>query len=163
VLYSFEYYGTAGKDGNHSRAGLIDVGGPLFGTTENGGKYNKGCFCRVGGTVFSVTLGGREKVLHSFGHGTDVATPVASLIEVKGTLYGTTECGGANDSSYCSDTGANGCGTVFSITPSGKETVLHSFGSGTDGSDPAAALTDVNGPYMGRPHSVAALLTVSSI
>ena len=44
--------------------------------------------------------------------------PYAGLINVNGTLYGTTYFGGANDD-----------GTVFSITTSGKETVLHSFGS----------------------------------
>ena len=49
---------------------------------------------------------GTENVLHSFGNGTDGWGPYASLINVNGTLYGTTRYGGAN-----------GDGTVFSITP----------------------------------------------
>jgi uncharacterized repeat protein (TIGR03803 family) len=52
-------------------------------------------------------------------------------------LYGTTSGGGD----------ANNDGTVFGITTSGSEKVLHSFGS--DGSVPDASLTDVNGVLYG--------------
>jgi uncharacterized repeat protein (TIGR03803 family) len=45
-------------------------------------------------------------VLHSFGSSGDGARPYAGLINVNGTLYGTTLEGGAN-----------GDGTIFSITP----------------------------------------------
>ena len=65
------------------------------------------------GTVFSITTGGTEHVLHSFGGKNDGAGPAASLIDVKGTLYGTTF------------EAADAEGTVFSITPSGTEHVLH--------------------------------------
>jgi hypothetical protein len=34
---------------------------------------------------------------------------------------------------------SNGCGTVFKLTPTGKETVLHSF-QGSDGANPTAGL-----------------------
>jgi hypothetical protein len=37
-----------------------------------------------------MSLSGSEKVLHSFGYGSDGATPLAGLIDVNGTLYGTT-------------------------------------------------------------------------
>ena len=48
------------------------------------------------GTVFSVTPGGTEKVLHSFGEAGDGANPLwADLIDVSGTLYGTTNAGGS--------------------------------------------------------------------
>ena len=77
-------------------------------------------------------------MIHSFGNGTDGITPSAGLIDVRGTLYGTTIAGGAS-----------GAGTVFSITPSGKEKVLYSFGKGTDGAGPAASLIDVNGTLYG--------------
>ncbi|MBV8197178.1 MAG: hypothetical protein JO263_03510 [Candidatus Eremiobacteraeota bacterium] len=53
---------------------------------------------------------------------------------MNGTLYGTTYGGGAT-----------GYGTVFSITPSGTETVLYSFTGGQDGAHPEAPLIDVNG------------------
>jgi uncharacterized repeat protein (TIGR03803 family) len=67
--------------------------------------------------VFSVTPSGRVKVLYSFGSTSgDGSYPLAELTRLNGKLYGTTYYGGA-----CND------GTVFSITLSGKEKVLHSF------------------------------------
>jgi uncharacterized repeat protein (TIGR03803 family) len=76
--------------------------------------------------------------LHSFGSGTDGGRPAAPLLNVKGTLYGTTEGGGTY-----------GKGTVFSMSLTGTgDKVLHSFGHGSDGSAPLAALIDVKGtPY----------------
>jgi uncharacterized repeat protein (TIGR03803 family) len=75
----------------------------------------------------------RFAVLYSFGsNSSDGATPVAGLIQVSDdNLYGTTSIGGAN-----------GGGTVFSVSPStGTETVLYSFaGDRTDGGDPRAEL-----------------------
>jgi uncharacterized repeat protein (TIGR03803 family) len=125
VVHSF----AGGTDGQNCEAGLIDVKGTLYGTTESGGAYG-------GGTVFSVNpTTGAETVVHSFGSGTDGQIPEASLIHVKGTLYGTTE-----------NAGAYGRGTVFSVDlATGVETVLHAFGSGTDGAVPVASLTHVGG------------------
>jgi uncharacterized repeat protein (TIGR03803 family) len=130
VLYSFK----GSPDGSAPIAGLINVGGTFYGTTTAGGMYG-------GGTVFEVTASGKETVLYSFGSGSkDGSTPVPSLLNVKGRLYGTTIHGG----------GANNDGTVFSITTSGKETVLHSFPSGSkDGTHPYGALINVNGMLYG--------------
>ena len=133
VLHSF----GAGSDGRNPDAGLIELKGNLYGTTSGGGAYS--CGSHTGcGTVFSITPGGTEKVLHSFGHGTDGADPYASLIERKGKLYGTTINGGAY--SY---------GTVFSITTGGTEKVLHSFGTGSDGQNPYARLIEVKRTLYG--------------
>lgn len=87
-------------------------------------------------------------VLHSFGGGDDGASPYAGLIDVNGTLYGTTIDGGG---SGCSDQRPPGCGTVFSITPSGNEAVLYSFGRSnpTDGIFPSGSLIEVNGTLYG--------------
>ena len=49
------------------------------------------------------------------------------IMDAKGNLYGTTSYGGDFN---C--TPPNGCGTVFKLDTTGKETVLHSF-NGTDG------------------------------
>ncbi|MGC9990893.1 MAG: choice-of-anchor tandem repeat GloVer-containing protein [Candidatus Cybelea sp.] len=137
VLHSF----GNGTDGKNPSAALIDVGGTLYGTTENGGAYSGSGGC-CNGTVFSITPNGTEKVLHSFGgKNGDGFNPLASLLEVKGTLYGTTYYGGTV--SRCS----GDCGTVFSITPDGTEKVLHSFG--TDGQNPTAGLIDVGGTLYG--------------
>jgi uncharacterized repeat protein (TIGR03803 family) len=131
VLYSFH----APPDGIDPWAGLIDVNGTLYGTTEDGGPYG-GAF--GDGTVFSITTGGTEQVLHSFGEGTDGIGPIADLIAIKDTLYGTTFYAGAY-----------GYGTVFSITTGGTEKVLHSFADGIDGAYPRACLIDVSGTLYG--------------
>jgi uncharacterized repeat protein (TIGR03803 family) len=138
VLYSF----AGGSDGANPLASLKEVKGVLYGTTENGG--GSGCFSRGCGTVFSITTTGTEKVLHRFGVGSDGANPVAGLIDVKGTLYGTTENGG---STRC----GNGCGTMYSISTSGTEKVLHAFDKET--AFPAASLIDVNGTLYGTTAS----------
>jgi uncharacterized repeat protein (TIGR03803 family) len=137
VLYSF-----AGGDGAWPSAGLLDVNGTLYGTTSQGGA-SKDCPSIGCGTVFSITMSGTETVLHSFAGRKDGAYPYARLINVNGTLYGTTISGGA----FCK--ASYGCGTVFAIKPSGKETVLHSFGGAGDGESPYAALLDVNGTLYG--------------
>ena len=89
-------------------------------------------------SVHSHPMQGTYELLYSFGSGTDGRMPAAGLIDVNGTLYGTTENGGAY----------NG-GTVFSLSTNGTENVLHSFGSSTDGAGPAASLIDVNGTLYG--------------
>ena len=144
LLYSF----GAPPDGNYPTANLIDVGGTLYGTTVAGGSNScpttsyQGC-----GTVFSVTLGGAEKVLYNFGGGSDGSSPQAGLINVGGTLYGTTDTGGEIGCSYTYP--SFGCGTVFSITPSGAEKVLYKFPGSPDGAYPLAGLVDVNGTLYG--------------
>jgi uncharacterized repeat protein (TIGR03803 family) len=137
VLHSFDGSGDGGAD---PAAGLVAVELTLYGTTEYGGaKYNAN-----GGTVFSITRSGKQHVLHILGYPPDGAYPIANLIDVNGMLYGTTYGGGAT----C--TGANcGYGTVFSITTSGTESTLHSFGAGYDGANPSAGLIDVNGTLYG--------------
>jgi uncharacterized repeat protein (TIGR03803 family) len=134
VLYSF------GSLGNTPRAGLIDVNGTFYGTTEFGGK--SGCGGNGCGTVFSMTASGTVTALYEFAGGADGAGPNSGLIDVGGVLYGTTENGGGGG---CTNLG---CGTVFSITPSGKETILHRF-SGEDGSLPWAGLTKVKSTLYG--------------
>jgi uncharacterized repeat protein (TIGR03803 family) len=103
-----------------------------------------GCFRgSTCGTVYKVTTSGAETVLYRFAGGSDGANPVAALTSVDGVLYGTTEAGGDS----------NNDGTVFEITTSGAESVLHTFGSGNDGSKPQAGLTDVNGVLYGTTHN----------
>jgi uncharacterized repeat protein (TIGR03803 family) len=118
LLHSF----GSGSDGARPRAGLIAIKRRLYGTTYQGGAYGEG-------TVFSISEAGKkERVLHSFGKGADGSYPLAQLLDVNGMLYGTTNQGGAHDT-----------GTVFTISPVGKETVLHSF-KGPDGAYPYAGL-----------------------
>ena len=71
------------------------------------------------------------KVLHSFTGGADGGDPHAGLMrDAKGDLYGTTMFGGGSGSCY----GDPGCGVVFKLDKTGKETVLYTFtGTGGDG------------------------------
>ena len=130
VLHTFA---ETGVDGYEPFAGLTHESGTLYGTTPFGGAYGHG-------TVFTITTGGKEKVLHSFGNGSDGSEPMyASMANVSGTLYGTTPLGGKY-----------GVGTVFSITTGGKEKVLYNFGaSANDGIVPYAGLTDLKGMLYG--------------
>ncbi len=102
VLYSF--FGHC-SDGWLPEARQTYVNGTLYGTTESGGTCIPGTYTDYG-TVFSIAPSGTETVLHSFSGGSEGSSPYANLINVKGTLYGTTETGGRY-----------GGGTVFSITP----------------------------------------------
>jgi len=139
VVYNF----AGASDGARPLAGLINVNGTLYGTTVQGG--GEGCYKSFGcGTVFSVTPTGQETVLHAFTGGSDGANPKAGLIDVNGTLYGTTEYGGPHKS-IC----GGSCGTVFTITPSGSENILHFFAGPPDGAFPAAGLINVNGTLYG--------------
>src|SRR5262245_59255122 len=73
-----------------------------------------------------------ETVVYSFRGGpSDGTSPESALLDVNGTLYGTTSHGGHRQS-----------GTVFAIDPTtGAEQVLHVFRQdGTDGRNPVGAL-----------------------
>jgi uncharacterized repeat protein (TIGR03803 family) len=74
-------------------------------------------------------IAGSFKIIYSFQGDADGAQPVAPLINIGGTLYGATSFGGA-------ECVPNGCGTIFSITPAGVETILHKFQNKGDGYAP---------------------------
>lgn len=139
VLYRF----TGGADGAFPTGELIASGGAVFGTTSAGGA---GGNCSGGcGTVFTLhTDGGSERVLYSFVGGNDGADPLAGLTEFNGKFYGTTQFGGAR-ARLCSAR----CGTVFTVSPTGKERVVYRFNGGKDGARPVARLIAVNGIFYG--------------
>jgi uncharacterized repeat protein (TIGR03803 family) len=126
VLHNF----SGGADGANPEGELIkDKSGSFYGTTTAGGAAGAG-------TVFQIT-GKKETVLYSFAGGTDGAVPVAGLtMDAAGNLYGTTSQGGAN-----------GNGTVFELAApktkggSWTESILYSFGTGTDGSVPIGGVS----------------------
>jgi len=150
TLWNFQV--DASTDGRHSVAGLIRDGkGNLYGTTSEGGAYceAEGGFGEPGcGTVFELsppaTKGGpwTETIIWSFGsYATDGYYPLAGLVMAKaGNLYGTTQFGGA----YLAYPSFGG--TVFKLTPpptssgSWTESIIWSFGNGTDGEMPEAGL-----------------------
>jgi uncharacterized repeat protein (TIGR03803 family) len=112
-------YNLGPADGSFNFNGLVlGADGNFYGAMVSGGAYGNG-------TVFKVTPQGAFATLYSFCSQTNCsdgggpfATPVWGA---DGNLYGMTTSGGAN-----------GSGTVYSLTPSGTLTTLHSF-NGTDG------------------------------
>ena len=135
LVYSFAGGAT---DGAYPQSSLVYVNGTLYGTTSAGGATgcsNIGC-----GAVYAITPSGTEIVLHIFGSSGDGAEPYADggLVNMDGTLYGTTYVGGAH-----------GRGTVFSITTAGAERILYSFKGGRDGAYPLGGLIAVNGVLYG--------------
>ncbi|MGB6713591.1 MAG: choice-of-anchor tandem repeat GloVer-containing protein [Candidatus Cybelea sp.] len=131
VIYSF---GATYRDGQTPIARLLPRSGALYGTTYYGGS---GCSSFGCGTVFKVTTSGAETVVYRFKGGTDGAAPSAALINLAGTLYGTTRRGGQYNN-----------GTVFKVSAAGKEIVLYRFKGGTDGAGPLG-MTAVNGALYG--------------
>ncbi len=76
-------------DGVTPYSGLLDVNGTLYGTTLAGGKSFPG------GTVYRTSTTRRGRILHRFKGDPDGEVPYSTLIDVDGTLYGTT-AGGVN-------------------------------------------------------------------
>jgi uncharacterized repeat protein (TIGR03803 family) len=130
VIHSFA---GAPTDGGHPDAGLIRVRNWLYGTTLAGGKI------KPGGAVYRINVLGQEKVLHGFGVSAgDGEGPSGTLLYYGGVLFGTTVIGGRYN-----------LGTVFEMSTSGGELVLHSFGKGTDGATPAGGLAEAGGSLYG--------------
>jgi uncharacterized repeat protein (TIGR03803 family) len=132
VLHRF-----TGSDGGNPLAGLIVVNDKLYGTTSAGGSAGSAAYTR--GTVYRISTGGVFKVLHSFTGAPDGSSPYAGVIDVKGTLYGTTDQGGRS-ALY---------GTIYSISTTGSEQVLHRFAGGSGGAHPWAGLIIVKGTLYG--------------
>jgi uncharacterized repeat protein (TIGR03803 family) len=136
-----------GTNGSAPPAALIQgLNGNLYGVTSFGGKNNAG-------TVFEVTTEGKLTILYNFcskAKCADGEYPEASLVlATNGNFYGTTKFGGVS----CS-VSANGCGTIFEITPAGKLTTLYTFcekgGDCSDGGNPQSPLIqDINGNLYG--------------
>lgn len=135
----------SGSNGARPVAGFVlDKSGNLYGTTSQGGNGQ--------GTVFELSpaAGGgySETVLYALGgQKNDGSGPGGALVfDTAHNLYGTTEQGGVYNQ-----------GTIFELSPgtgSGWiETVLHSFGSGSDGSDPKNGLAiDAAGNLYGTTY-----------
>jgi uncharacterized repeat protein (TIGR03803 family) len=135
VLYTF----TGGTDGATPEAGLVqDTAGNLYSTTYQGGDLQGGNLkcsdITLGcGVVFKLNATGQETVLYTFvGRVSDGANPAGGLVrDAKGNFYGTTNYGHE----------PAGYGTVFEVSKTGEETVLHAFAGGSsDGANPLGGL-----------------------
>jgi len=144
VLYSFR---GAAKSFGFDPVGVVrDTQGNLYGTTMFGGHAG-GCFGGGCGIVFQLDPAGKETVLYTFKGGTDGGYPSGPIVrDAAGNLYGETAYGGD-----LSCFAPYGCGTVFTLDPAGKKTVLHVFtGTGGDGEHPwAGVVRDSEGNLYG--------------
>jgi len=147
VLYGYSI-ANDGTTGSYPIAGVIrDSVGNLYGTTSQGGLTCGGYTC---GVVFTLATNDHYTVLHYFKGGADGSTPnYGSLLRAaSGVLYGTTTTGGSGS---CTGLyGPPGCGTLFSVTASGNESVLYTFKGQADGAFPEAGATvDRTGKVLG--------------
>lgn len=131
-LVSFSGYPTNGQDPVGPLVQGLD--GRFYGFTSKGGvaPNNKGTF-------LAITAQGKLTTLHSF-RNAEAAFPQSGLLILSdGKLYGTANSGGANTK----------WGSVFSVSPTGIVTVLHSFNL-SDGANPLCTLAQgFNGMLYG--------------
>jgi uncharacterized repeat protein (TIGR03803 family) len=139
LLHQFK----AGPLGDSPWAGpVLDSMGNLYGTAFTDGAH-------FGGTVYKLSTAGKLTALYNFtglkGDGQDPY--YGSLLrDSRGNFYGSTIGGGVHDQ-FCT----LGCGTVYKVGLSGKETVLHAFtNTGEDGNNPnAGVVQDSSGNVYG--------------
>ena len=139
TLHSFDYYSG---DGYAPYSGVtLDTKGNLYGTTPTGGTYGNG-------VLYEITAAGAYSILYNFTGGADGWTPQSPPVYKGGSLYGTTQSGGAG----CTW----GCGVIYKYTlakgkKAGKETVLYTFSGVPDGQYPlyGALVFDKSGNLYG--------------
>jgi uncharacterized repeat protein (TIGR03803 family) len=115
TIYSFCSQGQCSNDGASSL--MLGSNGNFYGSTYVGN-----------GTIFEITPAGKLTTLYTFcslTNCTDGMSPYGSPLQgMDGNFYGTTSGGGAN-----------GAGTIYKLTPTGKLTTLYNFASLSDWAD----------------------------
>jgi uncharacterized repeat protein (TIGR03803 family) len=134
ILYTF-----AGQPDGAAPNSRLTFGpnGVLYGTTSRGGADNVGAVFQLTPPAAGQTQW-TERLLHSFAAvgGPDGSAPSGGVtMDAAGALYGTTASGGAHFG-----------GVAYRLTPPGgggtawRETILHGFGHGSDGTQPMSGL-----------------------
>jgi uncharacterized repeat protein (TIGR03803 family) len=137
TLYSFCAQANCADGKSPAAPLMLASNGNFYGTTIAGGTNSSG-------TVFEITNAGKLTTLYNFcsqANCSDGFFPEAGLLQATdGNLYGTTNGGGAN-----------GYGTIFEITPSGKLTAVYNVCNQNNcGEFPEAGLVQTsNGNFYG--------------
>ena len=120
-------------------SGLIkDSTGNFYGTAQYGGDLDCHAKSSGCGTVFRLDADGNLTVLYAFRGTPDGGDVLGGLVmDELGNLYGTTSRGGT---SLCLSWPFIGCGTIFKVDQTGKETVLYDFTGAADGQNPFGTL-----------------------
>jgi len=125
-------------DGRTPDSTLLEQDGVFYGTTLSG-PGNSGV-----GSVYALKTNGTELWTYDFKGDWNGAVPESGLIDLGGTLYGTTESGGNyNDND----------GSFYRITPAGKERELYAFVGTPDGASPRGNLIEIKGRLYGTTES----------
>ncbi|TWT97623.1 hypothetical protein Pla108_17750 [Botrimarina colliarenosi] len=129
-----------GSEGEELAAAPTLVDDALWGVASFGGAFE-------GGILYRLTLNGATpafSVMHGFGFSDDAQTPVGSLLNHNGWLYGVTQEGGAD-----------GLGAVFrfGLDGEGYERIYDFSGGAEDGATPQGSLTVVDGRLYGVAQS----------
>ena len=94
----------------------------------------------------------KDSVIYSFTGGTDGGLPSSLVFDNEGNIYGAGADGGILNNCW-SGYGPMGCGVVFQLSPQSngkwKETALHAFTGGSDGSGPDGGLVIDKGSLYG--------------
>jgi uncharacterized repeat protein (TIGR03803 family) len=138
TLHTFCTQGGECPDGGNPWLVIQASDGTFYGTTGYGGNG-------TGGLLFGLTPAGEYRIVHSFCSLWNCAdgyypSGAGGLIQgIDGNLYGTAIGGGAY-----------GGGVVFSVTPSGRFSVVRSFGSKPRyGGAPFSLVQDAKGKFFG--------------
>jgi len=115
--------------------------GNFYGTTSSGGPPTGVCKPSGCGTIFKITPKGKYTTLHHFNGIPDGGNPLSTMTQApNGKFYGTASALG-NAGNY---------GTVFTMTPKGKFTVVHQFNN-ADGAYPFGGLIlGADGNFYGQ-------------
>jgi uncharacterized repeat protein (TIGR03803 family) len=153
-------FASGPNDGSAANGVIAGPNGVLYGETRYGGPGNcteafsgsgpnQGC-----GVVYALVPTGSgtytERIVHRFVKHVDGIFPGFRMVLYRGRLYGTTGGGGIINKDVPVCVILVGCGTLFSVEPSGTDfRVLYRFTGKTDGAWPLPPLLTVNGSIYG--------------
>lgn len=136
-----------GNDAGDGRARICGCWSRFLKQVAMGTQHGMAMFALASALLFaSAALAAAQtySVLYSFTGGADGGTPgPVTRDATTGNLYGVTTDGGSGGCAY------PGCGTVFELTSTGVESVLHSFTGNPDGAAPVDVFRDAKGNLFG--------------